>query len=550
MESIQKHQSSGWDRTFLRMSSTLAEPLCGTYKLFRYRLFAPLSPNIFDNCITLTGEIGFRTLIGIGGVFGAYLFAALPIPMTCGIALLGGGSKLLRAIGFSLQKDGFTHVRGDAQERTLEESLKIMSWNVCGIGGGFHYDHGGVIDWQSRLNGIVEKIEKENPDVLVLQEIYDTALGESLIERLKDRYAHFFFHLGKSVMGSVGGCMVLSKCGIHTFSNTEFTTNDWTLKRGFAALEVKASPKDDAPVARVIGTHLIHYDDERGRSVRVKQIAQIIDHIARQRLALPTILAGDLNIERDKEEGEILLPYLRHGYTRPESTATNRLVWQWDQSKHGTYGETIDYISLFRERLSLPVIESGIEFTDCHLSSAYDENYDTRTALSDHNAVVATIHLGKKKADPKRETESQHAQGDFINFESTNYSKMHPKREDPLQAGQADDEEQICKGSASQNSQNTTPHDTNLGEQLSSDEKKLSDSQSSVGNEVQIINVLDSDKLKSDPNQIPDSLQTIEKVVAAENQTSLEAKDSDSTSEHTVTAWDKDLPALTETTPD
>jgi len=384
---------SDWDRTVLRVSSTLAEPLCGTYSLLRYRLFAPLDPNKFDNCATLTREIGFRSLLVLGTVCGGYLFSARPIPMTCGVAILGGGSKLLRAIGFALQQRGFTYARGNLSEKELEGSLKIMNWNVCGIGGGFHYDHGGVVDWRARLDGIVQKIEKENPDILILQEVYDGALGEALIERLKDRYAHFFFHLGKTVMGSVGGIMVLSKCGVHRFSNTDFSTSDWSLKRGFAVLEIKAAPDDLQPAARIIGTHLIHHDNEHGRAVRMKQLAQIVDHIASQNLSLPTFLIGDLNVERDKDEGKILLPYLRHGFVNSESTCTNRLVSQWDCKAKSVWNETIDYVSLFRERPSFPVIEKGIEFTDCRLSYAYDETYDTKTALSDHHAVVATVDL-------------------------------------------------------------------------------------------------------------------------------------------------------------
>ena len=387
--------SAGWDRTFLRYSSTLAEPICSAYNLLRYRLFAPLDPNKFDNCSTLTREIGYRSLIGSGAVLGLYMFAAMPLPMTAGVVILGGGHKLLRAVGFSLQKDGYTHARGRAPEKTIEGQIKVMNWNVCGIGGGFHYDHGGVVGWQTRLDGIVKKIETEDPDVLILEEIYDGALGEALFARLENRCSHFFFHLGQTVMGSVGGCMLLSKCAVHRFSNTDFSTNDWKLKRGFASLEVTASPKDAAPVARIIGTHLIHGDEESDRSVRVKQVAEIVDYLARQQLALPTILAGDFNIERDEEEGKILLPYLRHGYTAAKPTCTNYLVMQWDQKAKSVWNETIDYVSLFKERSSLPVVEKGVEFADCHISPAYDEKYDTRTALSDHHAIVATIQFGR-----------------------------------------------------------------------------------------------------------------------------------------------------------
>lgn len=386
--------SSGWDRTFLKASSTLAEPLCQAYGLFRYRLIAPLDPNKFNNCSTRTREVGLRTLIALGAACGLYLLSTAPASMTCAALVLAGGSKLFRSIGFSLQKAGYTHVRGNAPEKIFTNSLKIMSWNVCGIGGGFSYDHGGVIDWRSRLDGIVKKIEQESPDVLVLQEIYDADLGEALIRRLKDSYAHFYLHLGKSVMGSVGGCMVLTKCAVHRFSNTDFSTNNWKLKRGFAMLEIGKSPESEIPSARIIGTHLIHGTQEKDREIRVKQVAQIVDHVARQELAIPTVLAGDFNIDRDGEEAEILRPYLRHGYILPEATATNRLVEQWNPKAKGVEDETIDYISLFKERQSFPVIETGVQFTECYLSLAFDETFDTRTALSDHHAVVATIDLG------------------------------------------------------------------------------------------------------------------------------------------------------------
>jgi len=386
-------RTDGWDRSFLKASSYLAEPFCGAYGMLRYRLVAPLDPKKFDNCSTKSREIGYRILIGAGAGLGLYCLTAAPLAVTSGILALGAASKLLRAIGFALQKEGFTYVAGQAPEKELDGPLKIMSWNVCGIGGGFHYDHGGVIDWRSRLDGISSKIEKEDPDVLILQEVYDAALGEALIEKLQSRYSHFYFHMGKSAMGSVGGCMVVSKCAPHRFTNTDFTTNDWRLKRGFATLEIKAAPKDRLPVARIIGTHLIHGDEPKDRAARVAQVSQIVAHLANQRLRLPTILAGDLNMERDGKAGEILHAHLKHGYTALQPTCTNRLVSQWEEKAKSVWHETIDYISLFKEKPHLPVIEKRVRFVECRISPAYDESYDTKTALSDHQALVARIDL-------------------------------------------------------------------------------------------------------------------------------------------------------------
>jgi endonuclease/exonuclease/phosphatase family metal-dependent hydrolase len=277
-------------------------------------------------------------------------------------------------------------MRGRALEKSLDDSqINLMTWNICGLGGGMSLDHGGVSHWRSRLDAIIEKIKQEDPDVLILQEVYDTDLAEALIERLQDDYAHFFTHLGPNVWGMVGGTMVLSKCAVHHFSHTSFKNNDWTLNRGFATLEIKASPENTAPCARIIGTHCIHGDEVLAKNKRAKQIAQIADHVACQTLAIPTVLAGDLNMERDGEEGELLSKHLYHAYQGRAATCTNRLTAQWKERE--PCEETIDYISLFKKALF------GAQLEECRLVKAFDTSYNTKTALSDHHGLVSVLKI-------------------------------------------------------------------------------------------------------------------------------------------------------------
>lgn len=366
----------GWDRTFLDYSSKCAEPLVWAFGLLRFRLVTPLDPNKFDNCQSKVAEIALRTFIAIAGVV-SIVTGILPVAAI----VLGVASKVLRAIGFALQKDNYTHVRGSAPEKALVNGeAKIMTWNVCGIGGGMNYDHGGVVDFRLRLDGIVEKILTEDPDVLVLQEIYDTALAEALIEKLGSKYAHIFTHLGANTMGSVGGLMVLSKCAVHRFTNPSFNNNDWTLNRTFPTIEIKANPEDNHACARIIGTHFIH-DDNAKRLVQFEQVLESLKNAP----PLPTILTGDLNLERElPEEGGVLNRYLEHGYLGQEVTRTNHMLKQWDESLVDP-GDFIDYISLFRNHAE------GVQLVDTHLIKAYSDDFDTRTALSDHNALASTL---------------------------------------------------------------------------------------------------------------------------------------------------------------
>lgn len=374
------------DRIFLDLSSKMAEPFCAVWHLLCFRLVAPLDLQKFENCTTQAKEIATRVVIGLGAVLGGFLLCAIPVPLLCSVAVLGVGSKVFRAIGFALQTEGYTHVRGAASEKALDPQkpqMKVMSWNICGMGGGLSLDHGGVVHWRLRLDAIVDKITMEDPDILILQEVYDTALAEGLIERLQSDYAHFFTHLGPNVWGSVGGCMVISKCAVHDFFHTSFTNNNWTLNRGFATVELKATPQEALPCARIIGTHLIHGDELEDKTNRMAQIAQIVNNVAHKTLALPTLLAGDLNMERDGAEGVLVSPYLHPGYQGSEPTCTNRLVAQWTPQARSVE-ETIDYLSLFKSA----VPDAHVVLENCHLVESYDGSYNTKTALSDHHGLM------------------------------------------------------------------------------------------------------------------------------------------------------------------
>ncbi len=368
---------TGWDRNLLDLSSKCVEPLVWVWGL-GYKVIAPLDPNKFDNYENKIAEVARRALILFSV---AFCLLTAPLLVTSAVATLGIASKVLRAIGFAFQNNKYTHVRGLAPEKTLSQNrAKVMTWNVCGIGGGLHYDHGGVNHWRDRLEGLIQRIETEDPDVLVLEEIYDTALAEALVEKLQTRYAHFFLHLGANVVGSVGGCMVLSKCAVHRFTNTSFHNNHWSLNRTFATLEIKARPEDQAPCARIIGTHFIH-DDNSARIQQMRQALGSLEFVP----PLPTVLMGDLNFERDNpEEGGVLHRYFEPGYLEQEPTCTNKMLKQWDETRDDP-DQFIDDIALHCAH------KPNVALRDVHLVRAFGPDFNTKTALSDHHGLAATL---------------------------------------------------------------------------------------------------------------------------------------------------------------
>lgn len=70
-------------------------------------------------------------------------------------------------------------------------------------------------------------------------------------------------------------------------------------------------------------------------------------------------------------------------------------VAQWDSKARSVWEETIDYISLFKSThlhdIHLPVMNENATFADCHLVEAFDNSYNTKTALSDHHGIAVVI---------------------------------------------------------------------------------------------------------------------------------------------------------------
>lgn len=379
------------DRKFLNLSAVMADFFSWTYGMLGGRLIAPIDPNKFDNASSKAAEIGIRALIVIGAALSLILVGAY-ICITA--VVLSVGSKIFRGVGFYFQKDGFTHIRSNVPEKSLVDGKAcVMTWNIRGHGGGL-YAEGGVIHWRSRVDKITETIRNEDPDVIVLQEVYDTSLIEALVDRLEDRYAHFYTHLGANTWGNESGLLVITKCAVHQFTHTDFIKTDEKVKRGFETLEIKAHPDDLLPCARIIGTQLS--PGKEAANTRTAQVEQIIDALAKEKIEAPTLFVGSLNVDRDSQnEGAYLSNYLYHSYLDIEPTHSDELVNQWAPIYEGQE-ESSDFISFFKRSPSgdgrtLPVLEKGIRLLDSHLDRGFDENYDTKTALSDHHAVVTVV---------------------------------------------------------------------------------------------------------------------------------------------------------------
>jgi len=302
------------------------------------------------------------------------------------IGLSFDGSAHAATLSPYQQGKGYTYVQGLAPEKELNPTdlqIRIGTWNICGT----HLSqiYGGVIHWQHRLPGIIQIVQETDPDVMVFQEVYDKELIDALVLGLQDRYPHFFVHLGPNPEGAEGGCMVLSKCPIHSFSNISFANNGPLLNRGFATLEIKAKREDIAPCLRIIGSHVAYGYKAQEIQKRERQIEQIKTHIT-SLAPFPTLIAADFNIERE----DPLLSFLQHGYKGKEPTCmTTGLLKKWDSHAQGPDEEWIDNISL---------LQGSKGTIEAHLVHGFNPiTLDTQTALSDHHLLIGTYTCSASK---------------------------------------------------------------------------------------------------------------------------------------------------------
>jgi endonuclease/exonuclease/phosphatase family metal-dependent hydrolase len=370
---VTENYSSGWDRTFLSFSTQLAELPCYASGL-GYRLITPLKPSAFQNYDSYWKEVSRRSLILAGAVIAAafcYQNFALTVRPVVGLMLGWGG---LRGLGFALQRGGYTYVAPSTGLGKAFDgrAFKLMSWNVCSFAGGLSFSFGGMPPWQTRLGAIVETIQKEDPDVLVLQEVFDLALAEKLVTKLPGY--HVYMHCGPNPYSLTSGCLVMSKFKPHSFSFTSFKTNSAAMNRGFALLKL-AGQEGVEPLCLVM-THLEAGEGQIDKEKRRDQFRQIQNISSEQQC--DTFLVGDLNTEPGGWPSKIF-----EGGTSV-ITCTNQFTHEWFGKAIGKKGEKIDHILHCRNPHASKYKLGG-------LTVKVPEESDLTKVASDHYPVVATI---------------------------------------------------------------------------------------------------------------------------------------------------------------
>lgn len=362
-----------------RLASLLTEPICKAHELFR-RLYVV---DVLNPTASKTNNWARKFFLGIGIIISALLSVGTALP-----------GAVLRGITSHLEKEPFIYYQGKLSDQTLKEDFSLLSWNICCVGGGYSISDGGVMPWHFRIDKIIVRILEEDPDVLSLYEVMDTAAGFYLYEKLQEKYAHFYFNIGPRAIGPSSGIFVASKAEI---KNPEFIPFPKQMLVGRTKISEKGVFSFDLHIkgkqVKVYATHLQHSEQPQHPTqeeieARRAEMELIIKKIDRD--SSNVIVMGDLNLSNT----EYAHSSWKEAFQDVIFDENGSKTWGGDKfcakmvGKKGSGPLNLDYTLITKE--------SEIKAKTLLVETGYDDTTFTIRALSDHRGLLSRFEVNKK----------------------------------------------------------------------------------------------------------------------------------------------------------
>lgn len=180
------------------------------------------------------------------------------------------------------------------------DSFTILSWNVFLLPKWttWFQPHRNY-NWKKRTISIIELLEKQNADIVVLQEAFNHAAVEMIKQKLSHKYLYVSEPIGKfSLFGAGSGLLLLSKFPIqslHTIEYKDCASDDCFASKGAFRAEFFFQNK----INYIIGTHLqadYKYPTQY-QSVRALQLKQLYTTLGIEDSNSTVFYCGDFNID-------------------------------------------------------------------------------------------------------------------------------------------------------------------------------------------------------------------------------------------------------------
>lgn len=205
------------------------------------------------------------------------------------------------------------YFKGDGEELKIEQAgeIQLLTWNILGLPA----QYCATRPWEERIDGMVDLIRSENPDLLLLQESFEKGLSEALFERLKDIYPHAYLHLKADSYKMPSGLALFSKLPIADFHFTPHPNllDDQKLYLEMGTCDFVLLNQEGKPAAHIAASHFLGPSrcewrkglTDQGEKLSYEDVRQGQAESALNLFApvgIPRYLCGDLNIERNSAE--------------------------------------------------------------------------------------------------------------------------------------------------------------------------------------------------------------------------------------------------------
>lgn len=238
--------------------------------------------------------------------------------------------KKLARLKLSMREAPYAWYPGEFDSKKLQREnneITFLTANLCIMPLFNSMIYGGLLPYTVRIDAICEQLKTINADVLFLQEVYDVRAITALFARLHPFYTDFYGNIPAQVCGfsheslyANSGLAVISKFKLENIRFEPYLaiTHDDKLSdydrlkvfgydRNYGILHCDVM-NGNQTLAHIVSTH----ENPFHADIRAKQTLQIVESLQQQEYlhpGVPSILCGDLNIERGDlaEEGEQLI---------------------------------------------------------------------------------------------------------------------------------------------------------------------------------------------------------------------------------------------------
>lgn len=390
LEEIEHAPSATTANMFLSISRQMSRP----YLWIREKatkVYLPLRPQDENHTSLIIKELMVR------GFWANTLIMAMPYAIITGqLAIIS------RYISYTLRKTPYHHLSGDGTVPEKKGSFTLMNLNICFLPGELPLFFGGVAPPAERVEGIVDLVKKNDPDVVCFYEAHEVDSTYSLYEKLKNTYRTFYVDIGPEHFELNSGLFVASKYDIKDANFKPFMYKDMQNQINKGYFEFKLVKNGDI-IAHIFTTHLQPYRRNVDQTTREQELKEIVDDIKNEyktKPDYPIILVGDMNITwgSDEYQQSSLLDGFFNDYTDSvdvvdESTRTYSEIltdMKWNRvdktlltpGGDSKYFEIIDYALIYQKDDNVGFKTKRIE------TFALDAPEE---ALSDHHGLISTV---------------------------------------------------------------------------------------------------------------------------------------------------------------